>query len=556
MGASTQPSLKSLPENAPPGKTERSSMPGTTTGAGISPAPSASARPERPRIPMANTVNAWRRATAQRLGLRTRVYVLLGALLLVNLTGPAIMIWYAATARDLYTTTADKDLAALTAAHELENALLNQKGYATYYYLSQDTAWLAKLDESRRVFALWLERGRQEVEDNEAATLLDAIAAAHARYTAAKDNVIALYRQGRIDAAKHEHWGVREEFDDVRDLCEKFKELHRARMRETGRIYLERTDLVMGVAVIGVLVNASLSFFLAYVLVGQILDPLRRLARDGRNGQTTGPLSNEVKVIGQKFRDLMDDVDKAHLDLETSRGHLIQTEKLAMAGKLAAGVAHTIRNPLTSVKMRLFSLERGLKLDPSQKEDFEVIAEEIGHIDTIVRNFLEFARPPKLAAQSVSPSDVVDTVLRLLKHRLDSYNVTVQLERSKRLPEILADPDQLKEALVNLVLNACEAMVEGGTITIREETGILEPHGRILAVRVTDTGPGVPPAIAQSVFQPFYTTKGEGSGLGLSIVRRIVEEHGGWITLQSPEGRGATFTMVFPYEGDRGWHRS
>jgi signal transduction histidine kinase len=237
--------------------------------------------------------------------------------------------------------------------------------------------------------------------------LLDAIAAAHARYTAAKDNVIALYRQGRVDAAKHEHWGVREEFDDVRDLCEKFKELHRARMRETGRIYLERTDLVMGVAVIGVLVNASLSFFLAYVLVGQILDPLRRLARDGRNGETIGPLSNEVKVIGQKFRDLMDDVDKAHLDLETSRGHLIQTEKLAMAGKLAAGVAHTIRNPLTSVKMRLFSLERGLKLDPSQKEDFEVIAEEIGHIDTIVRNFLEFARPPKLAAQSVSPSDVV-----------------------------------------------------------------------------------------------------------------------------------------------------
>ena len=100
------------------------------------------------------------------------------------------MIWYAATARDLYTTTADKDLAALTAAHELENALLNQKGYATYYYLSQDTAWLAKLDESRRVFALWLERARQEVEDNEAATLLDAIAAAHGPVTAHRGGVL------------------------------------------------------------------------------------------------------------------------------------------------------------------------------------------------------------------------------------------------------------------------------------------------------------------------------------------------------------------------------
>ena len=117
------------------------------------------------------------------------------------------------------------------------------------------------------------------------------------------------------------------------------------------------------------------------------------------------------------------------------------SEKLAMAGKLAAGVAHTIRNPLTSVKMRLFSLERGLKLDPSQKEDFEVIAEEIGHIDTIMRNFLEFARPPKLTAQPVSLSDVVDTVLSLLKHRLESYNVDVTVERVRPLPAINADPE-------------------------------------------------------------------------------------------------------------------
>ena len=98
--------------------------------------------------------------------------------------------------------------------------------------------------------------------------------------------------------------------------------------------------------------------------------------------------------------------------------------------------------------------------------------------------------------------------------------------------------------------------MEGGSITILEETGILEPQGRILAVRVSDTGPGVPPGFSQKVFQPFFTTKGEGSGLGLSIVKRIVEEHGGWITLQSQEGRGATFTLVFPCEGERGWHRS
>jgi signal transduction histidine kinase len=504
---------------------------------------------------MTTTKDAQPRRSMSLPGLRARIYLLLGGLLLVNMAGPVIMVWYAAMARDLYTATADKDLAALTAAHELENALLNQKGYATYYYLSQDPVWLGKLEESRRTFSLWLERIRQDVDAPEALLLVDAITRGYKQYSTAKDNVIDLYQQGRLEAAKDQHWGVRGDFDELRELCDRFKEFFRTRMRQTGHVYLERTDLVMGLAVVGVIINATLGFFLAYVLVGQILDPLRRLARGDRGKDVADGFSDEVKAIGQKFRALEKDVDQAHLDLEQSRGHLMQSEKLVMAGKLAAGVAHTIRNPLTSVKMRLFSLERGLKLDASQKEDFEVIAEEIGHIDTIVRNFLEFARPPKLTAQPVSLSAVVDTTLTLLRHRLESYNVAVEVERARPLPEINADPDQLKEALVNLVLNACEAMVEGGAIRIREEVGVLEPYGHILAVRVTDSGPGIHFAQIDRVFQPFFTTKGEGSGLGLSIVKRIVEEHGGWITVQSPQGRGASFTMVFPYEGERGWHR-
>lgn len=505
---------------------------------------------------MTSAVQVPGKKSHSRLGLRARVYLLLGGLLTVNMIGPIIMVWYAAMARDLYTTTADKDLAALTAAHELENALLNQKGYATYYYLSQDQSWLTKLAESRRSFDLWLERIRNELNVPEAAALVEDIASAYNRYAVAKDNVIDLYQQGRVEAAKGQHWAVRDDFDGLRERCERFKTFYRDRMRHTSQVYLERTDLVMGVAVVGVVINATLGFFLAYVLVGQILDPIRRLAWGDAGKAVAAGLSDEVKAIGQKFRDLEKDVDQAHLDLEQSRDHLMQSEKLAMAGKLAAGVAHTIRNPLTSVKMRLFSLERGLKLDPSQQEDFEVIAEEIGHIDTIVRNFLEFARPPKLTAQPVSLSAVVDTTLTLLKHRLESYNVQVTVERGRPLPVINADPDQLKEGLVNLVLNACEAMVEGGKIVIREEIGVLEPHGPVLAVRVVDTGPGIPPALLERIFQPFFTTKGEGSGLGLAIVKRIVEEHGGWITAQSPEGRGASFTMVFPYEGERGWHRS
>jgi signal transduction histidine kinase len=116
-----------------------------------------------------------------------------------------------------------------------------------------------------------------------------------------------------------------------------------------------------------------------------------------------------------------------------------------------------LRNPLTSVKMRLFSLHRALELSPIQRDDFEVISEEIRHIDTIVQNFLEFSRPPKLKTQKISPSEIVDLVFELLRHRLESYNVAATVSRQAALPDIQVDPEQLKEVLINILENACEA---------------------------------------------------------------------------------------------------
>ena len=209
-------------------------------------------------------------------------------------------------------------------------------------------------------------------------------------------------------------------------------------------------------------------------------------------------------------------------------------------------MAHSVRNPLTSVKMRLFSLDRTLDLSVTQKEDFDVISDEIRHIDTIVQNFLEFSRPPKLKMQKVSPSEVVDTTLQMLKHRLESYDVEIRLDRKQPLPEILADPEQLKEVLVNLLVNAYEAMERRGTIEIQEAQIETESGGREIMIRLTDNGPGIPDAIKDKVFQPFYSTKEEGTGLGLSICARIVEEHGGTLELTSTEGEGTTFTIKIP----------
>jgi len=255
-----------------------------------------------------------------------------------------------------------------------------------------------------------------------------------------------------------------------------------------------------------------------------------------RTGEFNRP-GDEVVALGHQVRTLIKDM-----------------EKFALVGKLAAGVAHSIRNPLTSVKMRLFSMERNLELTATQQEDFEVISEEIRHIDAIVGNFLEFSRPPKLKMQPISPSDVVDNALQLLRHRLESFNVAVTVKRKNSLPNLSADPEQLKEVLVNLLVNACEAMPHGGSITITECETTDKRGARKAILEVSDNGPGIPQSIQVKVFQPFFSTKEEGTGLGLSIAARIVNEHGGRLDLKSREGKGTTFIIHLPIEKENHEH--
>ena len=191
-------------------------------------------------------------------------------------------------------------------------------------------------------------------------------------------------------------------------------------------------------------------------------------------------------------------------------------------------------------------MERSVDLSGTQREDLKVIAEEIRNVNNIVQSFLDFSRRPKLKMQRVSFSDLVDMALRLLEQRFDSYGVEIEVSRQRRLPEIWADPDQLKEALVNLLVNSCEAMGNGGLIVIQEEEVAQERSGREVVIRITDNGPGIPESIQDKLFKPFFSTKEEGTGLGLSITVRIVEEHGGTLELRSREGEGATFVITLP----------
>ena len=480
------------------------------------------------------------------ISLRVRVYTVLISLVAITLVGGLIMVWYTYRMESLLADLVDKNLAAYQVAEALESALVQQSGDASHFLLDGDTRWLENLDEHRRTFRAQIEEARALMLSGSQKQILDQIESEYLRYIILKDQSIEFYKARDTDTGDRLLKEVSKHFSKVLELCRQFKDFYTKRialLKEQSYAQAERLRLIAGTAVLAVLL---LGVVLAFVLVNDILEPLRRLAQEANPGARPEETEDEVKALSRSVRGLIEGFDQTQTELEKSREHLLQAEKMVVVGKLAASMAHSIRNPLTSVKMRLFSLDRSLDLNPQQREDFQVISEEVVHIDSLVQSFLEFSRPPKLRMQMISPSEIVDLALKLMTHRLESYQVSVQVERHERLPVVQADPDRLKEVLVNIMVNACEAMKGGGAIVIREEETLDASLGQVAVVRIRDNGPGIEEGLRARIFEPFFTTKEEGSGLGLSIAVRIVEEHGGRLNLESRKGQGAEFSLILP----------
>jgi signal transduction histidine kinase len=489
------------------------------------------------------------------LSLRAKLLLLLAGLVLSTLLGAGMTLWYVQSTQSLYERMEQYDIEALLTAQGLEKELMAQQGLTTYYSLDLNEDWLSRLHGHHEQFEVLLNRARQSNYLDQGRDILNRVESGYLKYAHFRDQVIALYSEGKHRQATQLHIQIRSQFQAIYDLCEQYKRLHQERIFMDANFYKDQAQLLTVLSLTAMPLSALLAISLGFILVRRILDPIRRLAKlEERTAQT--PLSGEMGALTERVQSLLDDVEYAHEMLQHSRDQVVQSEKMATVGKLAAGVAHSIRNPLTSVKMRLFSLERSLDLDPIQKEDFDVISEEIRHLDTIIRNFLEFSRPPKLKPQVVSPSDLVDATLSLLSHRLESSGVQVTICREGPLPMVNADPEQFKEALMNLILNACESMVDGGRISITEDVGSIDPHGKMAIITVGDNGPGIPPAFRDDIFKPFHSTKEEGTGLGLSIANRIMAEHGGWLHLKSSGPQGTAFVLALPLKEASTWLRS
>lgn len=223
-------------------------------------------------------------------------------------------------------------------------------------------------------------------------------------------------------------------------------------------------------------------------------------------------------------------------------------EKLASLGVLATGVAHEIRNPLTAIKFRLFSLKKAYGGGLSENEDYRTIGSEIDRLETIVKNFLEFARPPEPKFAMVSSNGLLHDLQRLLEPEMSSRNIRLLVDAGEAV-SFKADKQQLSQVLINLAQNAADSMPGGGTVTLQARQGaavLSRKPEPVVLLEVIDTGPGIPREIQHRLFDPFFSTKDGGTGLGLAIAARIVERHGGLMQFSSRKDRGATFSVVLP----------
>ncbi|MFC4766881.1 PAS domain-containing protein [Effusibacillus consociatus] len=218
-----------------------------------------------------------------------------------------------------------------------------------------------------------------------------------------------------------------------------------------------------------------------------------------------------------------------------------QSEKLAVIGELAAGTAHEIRNPLTSVKGFIQLLDRKYENDAPEKEYFRIILSELNRVNDIIREFLLLSKPTVPNLRKIDINSVMEDIRTLMTSDALLHNIDLQFELSKTPAICEVDVEQIKQVFINLIRNAFEATGLNGKLTIAINTGMEECE-----ICFMDNGPGIPKEVLSRIFEPFYTTKNEGTGLGLTVSYRIIQNHGGTILVDSEEGKGTTFRVRLP----------
>ncbi len=336
--------------------------------------------------------------------------------------------------------------------------------------------------------------------------------------------------------------------------CQEFEQYNTLRVEQSASHHeLVLRQLAWGLAGIGVLGGVA-GLLLGFGVARGLARSIRRLQVQVRDaaGKLGPDLPEIVLTEDGDFGRLHADIDRLSerieqvvRDLQEREREVLRAEQFAAVGQLAAGVAHEIRNPLTAIKMLVQAGQEDAA--GMAGEDLRVIESEIRRMEHSLNTFLEFARPPKLQRQRASLNAIVEDMFGLVRSRAEKQAVALRIAAPPEPVLATADPEQLRQVIVNLGLNALDAMPTGGALRV-----ILKAHPRAVEIEVADTGPGIGKAIFPRLFQPFASTKDTGLGLGLVISKRIIEDHGGTLNAANRSDGGASFFVRLPTEAGDG----
>jgi signal transduction histidine kinase len=289
----------------------------------------------------------------------------------------------------------------------------------------------------------------------------------------------------------------------------------------------------LGLLALGVLLDRSFARPLS-----TLIDATRALKAGDMSARVSG-LENEFRELGDSFNEMVEAINNHVSQMQ-------RTEQMAVCGQLAAGIAHEIKNPLAAIKLTLQVLAAEMGLNDDDRRLFQKVEEEAGRIETLMKDLLSYARPKEPVRSMVDVNELLDRAGLFGLQRFPAPNgrsstIELRKELDPNLPNVFADPDQLLQVFLNVVLNAIEAMPDGGVLSIRawNEDGSVN-------VEICDQGRGVPGDLREKIFEPFFTRKPKGTGLGLAVSKRLVEQNGGTIRVgEGPDG-GACFQMRLP----------
>lgn len=248
-----------------------------------------------------------------------------------------------------------------------------------------------------------------------------------------------------------------------------------------------------------------------------------------------GDLGRNFNTMVRQLRESREEIERLHAT------QMSRAEHLATLGELAAGLAHEIRNPLAGIAGVMDIVGRDVPATSPAQDVLKDVREEVLRINRIVTDLLETARPKPPQMQLADLNTTVEHALLFAREQAKSKPIHISLRKSETLPFLQHDPSQIHQVLLNLMLNAIQAIDGPGSVSVR-----VEMRDGMAAVDVEDTGPGISPETLKNIFRPFFTTKGHGTGLGLSLAKRIVEDHGGRIAVSCMPGHGCTFSVILP----------